>query len=37
MRKKLYDVLDEAEENNKLSQLYDCLMLFMIAISLVPL
>ena len=37
MRKKLYDVLDEAKENNKLSQLYDCLMLFMIAISLVPL
>lgn len=37
MRKKIYDIINETDENNKLSKLYDLVMLIVILASLIPL
>lgn len=37
MRKKIYDIINETDENNKLSKLYDVVMLIVILVSLIPL
>ena len=37
MRKKLFYVIEKAEDNNTLSRIYDYLMLFFIIVSIAPL
>lgn len=37
MRKRIYELIEVAEEGNKLSKIYDVVMIFVIFISIIPL